>query len=114
MNVVVNNNGARSAPASAQLQAVAPAFFLYRATNYAAANLLPDYAPVADPSLVPGAVAAKPGDVLPFCSELGPPGYAITDLSGNEISDRWQQSLVIKRLAEEAFADAQAAASKQG
>jgi sugar phosphate isomerase/epimerase len=50
---------------------------------------------------------AQPGDVLPFCSELGPPGYSITDLDGREISDRWEQSLVIKRLAEEAFADAQ-------
>ncbi len=53
---------------------------------------------------------ARPGDVLPFCAELGPPGYSITDLSGREISDRWQQSLVIKRLAEEAWADAQAGA----
>lgn len=52
---------------------------------------------------------AKPGDVLPFCSELGPPIYSITDLSGHEISDRWSQSLVIKRLAEEAWADAQSA-----
>jgi sugar phosphate isomerase/epimerase len=50
---------------------------------------------------------ARPGDVLPFCSELGPPGYSITDLAGREISDRWQQSLVIKRLAEEAWTDAQ-------
>ena len=43
---------------------MAPAFFLFGATNYAAANLLPGYAPVADPSVVPGAVAAKPGDTL--------------------------------------------------
>jgi sugar phosphate isomerase/epimerase len=49
---------------------------------------------------------ARPGDILPFCSELGPPGYSICDLSGVEISDRWTQSLVIKRLAEEAWADA--------
>jgi len=55
---------------------------------------------------------AKAGDVLPFCSELGPPGYAITDLSGAEISDRWAQSLVMKRLAEEAWADALVAAKK--
>ncbi len=51
---------------------------------------------------------ARPGDVLPFCSELGPPGYSVTDLEGREISDRWEQSLVVKRLAQEAFADAQA------
>ena len=39
---------------------------------------------------------AKPGDVLPFTPELGPPssGYSITyrDKSGqtNELSDRWE------------------------
>jgi hypothetical protein len=52
---------------------------------------------------------AHAGDVLPFCSELGPPPYAITDPTGREISDRWEQSLVIKRLAEEAWHDALAA-----
>ncbi len=52
---------------------------------------------------------SRPGDVLPFCCELGPPPYSITDLSGRELSDRWEQSLVIKRLAEEAWADALAA-----
>jgi len=54
---------------------------------------------------------SRPGDILPFCSELGPPGYSITDLSGQELSDRWQQGLVIKRLAEEAWADAVVAAN---
>lgn len=49
---------------------------------------------------------AKPGDVLPFCCELGPPAYSIVDMQGQELSDRWAQSLVIKRLAEEAFAQA--------
>jgi hypothetical protein len=52
---------------------------------------------------------AQPGDILPFTAELGPPPYSITDLSGQEISDRWDQAMVIKRLAEEAWADAQAA-----
>ncbi|ULL17798.1 sugar phosphate isomerase/epimerase [Paenibacillus sp. H1-7] len=50
---------------------------------------------------------AQPGDVLPFVSELGPPGYAITLESYRggkaEISDRWQQAIVFKRLAEEAW-----------
>jgi sugar phosphate isomerase/epimerase len=50
---------------------------------------------------------AQPGDVLPFCAELGPPGYSITDLHGREISDRWEQSLVIKQLAEQAWTAAQ-------
>lgn len=52
---------------------------------------------------------ARPGDVLPFFPELGPPLYSITDLNGREISDRWEQCLVIKRLAEEAWSDAEAA-----
>jgi sugar phosphate isomerase/epimerase len=53
---------------------------------------------------------ARRGDVLIFAPELGPPssGYSITtrDPAGQviELSDRWKQSLVLKRLAEEAFA----------
>jgi sugar phosphate isomerase/epimerase len=50
---------------------------------------------------------AAPGDVLPFASELGPPRYAITTPDGREFSDRWEQSLVMKRLAEQAWAKAQ-------
>ncbi len=46
---------------------------------------------------------AQPGDVLPFASELGPPRYAITTPDGREFSDRWEQSLVMKRLAEQAW-----------
>ncbi|MBI3923502.1 MAG: sugar phosphate isomerase/epimerase, partial [Armatimonadetes bacterium] len=49
---------------------------------------------------------AGPGDVFPFTSELGPPRYAITLPDGSEFSDRWEQSLVIKRLAEQAWAKA--------
>ena len=52
---------------------------------------------------------ARAGDVLPFGCQLGPVPYSLTDLSGREISDRWEQCLVIKRLAEEAWADAQPA-----
>jgi sugar phosphate isomerase/epimerase len=51
---------------------------------------------------------AGPGDVFPFASELGPPRYAITLPDGREFSDRWEQSLVMKRLAEQAWASAQA------
>ncbi|MFF2091316.1 sugar phosphate isomerase/epimerase family protein [Paenibacillus sp. NPDC058174] len=49
---------------------------------------------------------AKPGDVLPFVTELGPPGYyAVTKrdaVSGQEleVSDRWQQALLFKGIAE--------------
>jgi len=52
---------------------------------------------------------ARAGDVLPFGCQLGAAPYSLTDLSGREISDRWEQCLVIKRLAEEAWADAQPA-----
>jgi uncharacterized protein (TIGR03437 family) len=64
VNVVVNNNGKTSAPATVQLQAAAPAFFMYPGTNYAIASRLPDYALLGDPSAVPGTVAAKPGDAV--------------------------------------------------
>jgi len=64
VDVVVTNNGLASAPAPAQLQAFAPAFFQYPGTNYVTASRLPDYAPVADPAAVPGTVAAKPGDIV--------------------------------------------------
>jgi len=47
---------------------------------------------------------AGPGDIFPFASELGPPRYAITLPDGSEFSDRWEQSLVMKRLAEQAWA----------
>lgn len=46
---------------------------------------------------------AKPGDIFPFASELGPPRYAITLPDGSEFSDRWTQSLVMKKLAEQAW-----------
>ena len=45
---------------------------------------------------------AQPGDMFPVTTELGPPGYSIVDLKGAEISDRWEQSLVMKRLTEQA------------
>lgn len=49
---------------------------------------------------------AKPGDILPFRIELGPPNYAILDPQGREISDRWAQTLVIRTLAERLFNEA--------
>jgi sugar phosphate isomerase/epimerase len=52
---------------------------------------------------------ARPGDMFPVTSELGPPGYAMVDLNGVEISDRWQQSLVMKRLTEQAWRKARSA-----
>ncbi|MHB8654445.1 MAG: sugar phosphate isomerase/epimerase family protein [Terriglobia bacterium] len=46
---------------------------------------------------------AQSGDWFPFATELGPPPYSILDLEGKEISDRWEQSLVMKRLIAEAW-----------
>ena len=52
---------------------------------------------------------AQPGDVFPFTPELGPPSYAITHpVTGEEISDRWSQSLVMADLARQAWARATA------
>jgi hypothetical protein len=36
------------------------------------------------------------GATLNFLVELGPPPYAMTDKSGWELSDRWQEALIIK------------------
>lgn len=49
---------------------------------------------------------AKPGDWLPFASELGPPPYSITDANWRELSNRWEQSIVMRKLGEEAWAQA--------
>jgi sugar phosphate isomerase/epimerase len=46
---------------------------------------------------------SAPGSALVFTPELGPPTYAMTDLAGRELSNRWEQSLVLRRLAEEAW-----------
>jgi uncharacterized protein (TIGR03437 family) len=62
--VAVTNNGQVSAPFTAQLQAQAPAFFLYTGTNYAIASHYPDYSLVGNPQSITGTVAAHPGDVL--------------------------------------------------
>jgi uncharacterized protein (TIGR03437 family) len=57
VNVVVTNNGHPSAPAQAQLQAVAPALFMTPASN-AIASVLPSYTPVTS------AAPAMPGDLV--------------------------------------------------
>ena len=48
---------------------------------------------------------AAPGAKLVFLSELGPPDYALTDSSGRELSDRWQESLTLARWAREIWAE---------
>jgi hypothetical protein len=43
------------------------------------------------------------GDDLPlvFLCELGPPDYALTDAHGRELSDRWEEALLLARWARE-------------
>ncbi|HUA63758.1 MAG TPA: IPT/TIG domain-containing protein [Verrucomicrobiae bacterium] len=73
VSVVVTDNGESSAPATAQLQPFAPALFEHYGTGYADASRYPDYASIGNPSAVPGAVAAKPGDiVILWATGLGP------------------------------------------
>ncbi len=64
--VIVTNNGQASPTFSANLQTHAPAFFHYSgdASRFALVTRYPDNAYVADPSVLAGTVAAKPGDVL--------------------------------------------------
>lgn len=52
-----------------------------------------------------------PGEDLVFLCELGPPNYAITDARGNELSDRWQEALELKRLARALWAETATAGS---
>lgn len=46
---------------------------------------------------------------LRFLVELGPPPYAITDQNQQELSDRWQDALVIRSWVEEIWATLQSA-----
>ena len=39
-------------------------------------------------------------DSCVFLCELGPPVYAITDGDGNELSDRWEEALQMKKIVE--------------
>ena len=67
VNVVVTNNGHASAPATAQLQSVAPALFMTPAYNVIA-SVLPNYTPVS------AAAPAMPGDlVVLWGTGFGPP-----------------------------------------
>jgi len=49
---------------------------------------------------------ARPGEIFPVAPELGPPVYSIQDLEGRELSDRWKQALVMKRLIEISWKEA--------
>jgi hypothetical protein len=41
-----------------------------------------------------------------FLCELGPRDYAITDANGEELSDRWNEALLLKEWAEACWAEA--------
>jgi hypothetical protein len=47
--------------------------------------------------------ARAPTEDLVFVCELGPPNYAITDARGEELSDRWEEALTLRRLARETW-----------
>ena len=47
---------------------------------------------------------AADDDVLNFLCELGPPEYAITGPDGYELSDRWEEALMIRRRVEDIWA----------
>jgi hypothetical protein len=48
--------------------------------------------------------AADPDDELIFVTELGPPWYAITGADGRELSDRWEEALILKDHVREIWA----------
>lgn len=47
---------------------------------------------------------ASDKDTLIFQTELAPPEYAMTDAEGMEMSDRWQESLIMKGWIEDMWA----------
>ena len=52
---------------------------------------------------------ASPDDVLTFTCELGPKPYAIVGRDGNDLSDRWQESLQMKQVIQDLWSRTAAA-----
>ena len=48
---------------------------------------------------------SAPNGQLSFMTELGPPNYAIVDADGRELADRWRESLLLKGMAREIWAE---------
>ena len=63
VQVTVTTSDGTSDPVTVTSQQFGPAFFLF-GTKYAVTQHYPDYGYSSNPSVVPGAVAAKPGDIL--------------------------------------------------
>ena len=42
---------------------------------------------------------------MSFVCELGPPDYAMTDSEGRELSDRWEEGLVLRDIALQLWED---------
>jgi len=80
VQVVVDNNGVLSAPASVALRNYAPAFFLDPGTNYAIASRLPDYALVGNPSApaIPGETLVLWGTGFGPTTPAAPAGVAVS------------------------------------
>ncbi|HXG64468.1 MAG TPA: TIM barrel protein [Blastocatellia bacterium] len=66
----------------------------------AESNYAKTYAQLWKRAMVYWLKSAKPGDLFVFRVELGPPSYSILDLQGKEISNRWEQALALRALAE--------------
>jgi len=49
--------------------------------------------------------------VMNFLCELGPPPYAITDKNGKELSDRWEEALLLKKQVKEIWRSLETTAS---
>jgi len=50
----------------------------------------------------------NPDEDMIFVCELGPPDYAMTDAKGFEMSNRWEEALMIKSWIEEMWTEAEA------